>query len=190
MRTAAFAIALLMSGAAIAQTTTTTTVTQPDLDVDANVGVQPDGDLDVDADVDLDKKTTTTTTTTGTAAHGTMNTGTTAQGSWNTGTTASTQGSMSTSTGQTWASSSVPASGAVVQPGNMNPERDARGILVISAPAVVPSGFNGVASTGVGGPLLDAQTGAQIDAADDSYRACTATVTDNCLQTYERGRKD
>jgi hypothetical protein len=43
----------------------------------------------------------------------------------------------------------------------------------------VPIGWNGTSGTAMGGPL---------EAADDSYPACSATITDNCLQTYERGR--
>jgi hypothetical protein len=159
MRTAAFAIALLMSGAAIAQTTTTTT-TQPDVDVNADVGIQPDGDLDVDADVDVDSETVTTTTTHDPMTHTTVTT-----------------------------ASATPASGAVVQPSNADPEHDARGIAVISDAAVVPAGWNGVSGTAMGGPLVDPTTGETVDTADSSYPACTATVTDNCLQTYERGRK-
>ena len=158
MRTAAFAIALLMSGAAIAQTTTTTT-TQPDVDVDADVGIQPDGDLDVDADVDVDTKTVTTTTTHDSAVHSTTMAGVT------------------------------PASGAVVHPSNADPERDARGIAVISDPAAVPAGWNGTTGTAMGGPLVDPATGATVDTTNTSYPACTATVTDNCVQTYERGRR-
>ena len=158
MRTAAFAIALLMSGAAIAQTTTTTT-TQPDVDVDADVGIQPDGDLDVDADVDVGTKTVTTTTAHDTAVHST------------------TMASM------------TPASGVVVQPSNADPEHDARGIAVISDPAVVPAGWNGTTGTAMGGPLVDPATGATVDTTNASYPACTATVTDNCVQTYERGRR-
>lgn len=80
------------------------------------------------------------------------------------------------------------ASGPVVAAGNTNPEHDARGIAVISDPAVVPAGFNGVTGTAMGGPLVDPATGEAIDAADDSYPNCTAEVTDNCLQAYERGR--
>ena len=75
---------------------------------------------------------------------------------------------------------------AVQQPGNTNPEHDARGIAVISDPAVIPAGYNGTAGTAVGGPLIDPATGAEM--APDSYPACTAEITDNCLQTYERGR--
>ena len=155
MKTAAFAIALLMSGAAFAQT-----VTQPDVDVDADVGIQPDGDLDVDADVDVDTKTTTTTTTTTT--HSGMT--------------------------HTMASTATPASGQIVQPSNADPEHDARGIAVISEAAVVPAGWNGVQGTAVGGPLVDPATGETFAAADAAYPACSATVTDNCVQAYERGR--
>jgi hypothetical protein len=162
MKTTALAIALLMSGAAIAQTTTyTTTTTQPELDVDADVDVQPDGDLDVDADVDVDKEVVTTTHTTTT--HDT--------------------GMPSTSMPTTLASS-----GVVVQPSNANPERDARGIAVISDPATVPAGWNGTVNTGTGGPLVDPVSG-EADGNDDSYPACSRTVTDNCLQTYEVGRR-
>jgi hypothetical protein len=81
------------------------------------------------------------------------------------------------------------ATGSLAQPGNGNPERDARGIAVISDPAVVPAGWNGTAAgSAMGGPELDPATGEP--AAPETYPACTATVTDNCLQTYERGRKD
>ena len=82
----------------------------------------------------------------------------------------------------------APASAAIVQPSNADPERDARGIAVISAAAVVPAGFNGISGTAVGGPLVDPATGETVDSSSDSYPACTATLTDNCLQTYERGR--
>ncbi len=78
---------------------------------------------------------------------------------------------------------------AVVEPSNSDPERDARGIAVISAAAVVPAGWNGTAAgAAMGGPELDPATGEAVAARD--YPACTATVTDRCLQTYERGRKD
>jgi hypothetical protein len=77
--------------------------------------------------------------------------------------------------------------GAVVEPSNAAPERDARGIAVISAAAVVPPGWNGTAAgEAMGGPELDSVTGEAV--APESYPACTRTVTDKCLQTYERGR--
>ena len=82
---------------------------------------------------------------------------------------------------------SLASAGALVEPSNSNPERDARGIPVISAAAVVPAGWNGTAAgEAMGGPELDAVTGEPV--APESYPACTATVTDKCLQTYERGR--
>ncbi len=76
---------------------------------------------------------------------------------------------------------SAPVSAAVVQPSNANPEEDARGISVISDVAFVPPGYNGVAATAMGGP---------VEGDDESYPPCTAERTDNCTQTYERGRSD
>jgi hypothetical protein len=83
----------------------------------------------------------------------------------------------------------VAATDSVVQPSNASPERDARGIAVISASAIVPAGWNGVVGTGeaMGGPLLDPATGEPM-ADTTAYPACTRTVTDHCLQTYERHR--
>jgi hypothetical protein len=78
------------------------------------------------------------------------------------------------------------ATAQVIEPSNANPERDARGIAVISAAAVAPAGWNGIPASAMGGPELDAVTGEAV--APDSYPACTASVTDRCLQTYERGR--
>jgi hypothetical protein len=79
------------------------------------------------------------------------------------------------------------AAGAIVEPGNNDPERDARGIAVISAAAMVPAGWNGTAAgAAMGGPELDPATGEP--AAERRYPACTASVTDRCVQTYERGR--
>lgn len=139
MKSAAFAIALLVSGAAVAQTypstdttTTTTTTTMPD---------------------------TTTTTTPNTPM----------------------PDAMSTDTSMTM----TPATGQVVQPSNADPEHDARGIAVISDSAVAPAGFNGGAA--VGGPV-DTSNALATQPATEDYPACTTTVTDNCLQTYERGR--
>jgi hypothetical protein len=175
MRTAAIAIALLLSGAAYAQTTTTT---QPDVDLD--VGVQPDGDPDVDLDVGTKTRTTTHN------ADGTMTTTTTSTAN-SAGDMPDTTTTMPT-TGTTMAGA-MPAGGQVVAPSNANPEHDARGIAVISDPAVVPAGFNGTGGTGVGGPMVDPATGATMTGADASHPPCSKTVTDNCVQTYERGRR-
>ena len=76
----------------------------------------------------------------------------------------------------------------VVQPSNAAPERDARGIAVISAPAVVPIGYNGTTGEAMGGPLLDPTTGQAVDTST-TMKPCTRSVTDHCLQTYERGRR-
>jgi hypothetical protein len=92
-----------------------------------------------------------------------------------------------TGAGATLASNDMAAGARLVEPSNANPERDARGIAVISAAAVVPPGWNGIAAgEAMGGPLLDPATGEAM--APESYPACTASVTDKCLQTYERGR--
>jgi hypothetical protein len=80
----------------------------------------------------------------------------------------------------------APIGDRIVEPSNADPERDARGIAVISAAAVVPAGYNGFPSTAMGGPLVDADGNAITDA-EASYPPCTASVTDNCIQLYERG---
>lgn len=82
----------------------------------------------------------------------------------------------------TWAAST----GTSVAPGNADPERDARGIAVISDPASAPAGFN--QQPGMGGPVADPSQPPPSQPATDSYQACSRTVTDNCVQTYERGR--
>ena len=146
MKPAIFAVALMLGGAAIAQTTTPQTTPSPDA----------------------------TNTPTGTM--------TDHRGMGHSTTPASTTATTT---------SAAPASGTVVSAGNENPKRDARGIKVMSDPAVVPAGFNGVAdSGGMGGPLVDPATGETVDAAAPaSTPACTAEITDSCLQTYERGRR-
>ena len=74
------------------------------------------------------------------------------------------------------------AGGAAVAPGNTNPETDARGIPVISAPAVAPQGWNG------NGPPAAAGSPAPAMGAATDLPPCSRTVTDRCVQTYERGR--
>jgi len=80
----------------------------------------------------------------------------------------------------------APAGGQTVQPSNANPELDARGIPVISDPATVPGGFN--APPGMGGPDADPSSPPPSQPATENYPPCTREVTDNCVQTYERGR--
>lgn len=142
MKTTAFALALLMSGAALAQ-----------IDVAAeSQAYEGDGQF------------TTVFETEGTA------------------------GAAYVATDTPGTPVALASAGAVVEPSNANPERDARGIAVISAAAVVPAGWNGTAAgAAMGGPELDAVTGEAV--APDSYPACTASVTDKCVQTYEVGRR-
>jgi hypothetical protein len=161
MKCTAFALALLLGGAAYAQTGGTDMAGTAPYDGDG-VATQP---YETDA-----------------ATAGQSDTAMAA------GTDAATADQADTAT--TLASNMPAASGAVVEPGNANPRRDARGIRVISAAATVPAGWNGVAGTGeaMGGPLLDPATGEPIAEAPAAYPACAATVTDRCLQTYERRR--
>lgn len=141
MKTAAFTIALLMGGAALAQTYPSTTTTAP-----------PE-DTAVPAETTMPAESTMQTPTTAPAP-------------------------MTTAMEQT------------VQPGNTDPEHDARGIAVISDPATAPAGFNQPAgtTTSVGGPLVDPSAALATQPATESYPPCTREVTDNCVQTYERGR--
>ena len=157
MRTAALAIALLMGSTAIAQTYETTTTTT-EPEVDVDADIGVQPDGDLDVDADVDVDTEPTPTTT---THATTHT--------------------------TPMATTTPASGAVVQPSNADPEHDARGIAVISDPALVPTGFNGLTAAAMGGPLVDPTTGQPVQAADASYPPCTADVTDNCVQTDEVG---
>ena len=165
MRTTAIAIALLLSGTAIAQTTT-------DADMTTDTEVTTQADITTDADPMATDMSTSTEVTT----------------DMTTSTDPAMPATTDMSTGTTLAANTVPASPAIVQPGNGDPEHDARGIAVISDPAIVPAGFNGITGTAVGGPLVDPVSGETVESADASYPACTATVTDNCLQTYEVGR--
>lgn len=98
--------------------------------------------------------------------------------------------SQPSTTDQTAIATSAAPAGTVVEPSNANPRRDERGIPVISMAAVVPAGWNGVpdTGTGMGGPLLDPNTGQPVSDTG-SYPACSRSVTDKCVQTYERHRR-
>ena len=77
-------------------------------------------------------------------------------------------------------------------PGNAAPERDARGIPVVSDPADVPAGANQatpVAPGAVFTPNPDQQSVFTPRPASETYPACSRTVTDNCVQAYERGSR-
>ncbi|HEX8641004.1 MAG TPA: hypothetical protein VF704_07580, partial [Allosphingosinicella sp.] len=77
-------------------------------------------------------------------------------------------------------------SGQTVAPGNSAPERDARGIPVVSDPAAAPAGFNQPPQ--VGGTGASPSSTPPSQPATENYPACSRTVTDNCVQSYERGR--
>jgi hypothetical protein len=86
--------------------------------------------------------------------------------------------------------------GAVAQqtvaPANDAPERDARGIPVISDPATAPAGTNEAVTIQPGATVVanpNAQAAFTTRPADQEYPACSRTVTDNCVQTYERGSR-
>src|SRR5690348_1917748 len=88
---------------------------------------------------------------------------------------------------QTTTTTTTTATSQTSQPSNSAPERDARGIPVISDPATVPAGFNN--PPGMGGPMVDASQPPASQPATMNYPACSRTVTDHCVQTYERGRR-
>ena len=75
--------------------------------------------------------------------------------------------------------------GQTVAPGNTAPERDARGIPVISDPAVAPAGFNQPPQPGGTGVPASATPAPMTDSGPTP--PCSRTVTDNCIQTNERG---
>ena len=75
--------------------------------------------------------------------------------------------------------------GQTVAPGNQAPERDARGIPVVSDPAEAPAGFNQPPQVGGTGASPSSPPAAQ--PANENYPICSRTVTDNCVQAYERG---
>ena len=83
--------------------------------------------------------------------------------------------------------------GAAVAPGNSAPERYARGIPVVSDPATAPAGVNGpVPTAGANVQVVPAPNqGAAFatQASTENYPVCSRTVTDNCVQNYERGAR-
>ena len=78
--------------------------------------------------------------------------------------------------------------GTTVAPGNTAPERDARGIAVISAEATAPPGYNQPAQTGPAGTVQPTPTVSSMGSAGQ-LPPCTKKVTDRCTQTYERGAR-
>ena len=81
------------------------------------------------------------------------------------------------------------ATPTTVAPSNASPERDARGIPVISDAATAPAGANQAVVVPPGAQVIPNPNQAatfQTQASTESYPACSRTVTDNCVQTYER----
>jgi hypothetical protein len=77
-----------------------------------------------------------------------------------------------------------------VAPGNAAPERDARGIPVVSDPAVAPAGTNQPVVVPPGAQLVANPNQAAAFATQPSTGEkppCSRTITDNCTQTYEVG---
>lgn len=71
--------------------------------------------------------------------------------------------------------------------GDTPPERDARGIPVISAPAEAPPGANQMITVPPGAPVVAAPNQQAVFASrmsTENYPACTAEITDNCVQAY------
>lgn len=84
------------------------------------------------------------------------------------------------------------AGGQTVAPGNQAPERDARGIPVVSDPAQAPAGANQPVSAPPGAQVVvspNQSAAFQTQPAAKEYPPCTREVTDGCVQTYERGSR-
>ena len=73
-----------------------------------------------------------------------------------------------------------------VAPGNSAPERDARGIPVVSDPATAPAGANQPAPTGRAVPAPNQAAAFATQPSTGEKPPCSRTITDNCTQTYER----
>ena len=76
-------------------------------------------------------------------------------------------------------------------PASTAPARDARGIPVVSNPAEAPPGANQVQTIAPGAVFTPNPNQAQVFTprpAAGEYPACSRTVTDGCVQSYERGR--
>lgn len=71
------------------------------------------------------------------------------------------------------------------------PERDARGIPVVSSQATALSGANQAVTVPAGVQSVPAPNQSAVfatQASTKTYPPCTRDMTDGCVQTYERGR--
>jgi hypothetical protein len=85
------------------------------------------------------------------------------------------------------AMSQTTSAGTPVAPGNSNPERDARGIPVVSDAATAPPGWNAMPGSGM--PVANASAPAPTQGSAGDLPPCSRKVTDHCTQTYERGAR-
>lgn len=79
-----------------------------------------------------------------------------------------------------------------VAPGNQAPERDARGIAVVSDAATAPVGANQMVQVQPGAQVVAAPNQSAVfstQASSKTYPPCSKGVTDGCVQTYERGSR-
>lgn len=82
-----------------------------------------------------------------------------------------------------------PADAPAAAPSSSAPERDARGIPVVSNPAEAPAGANQAPPPGAAVPAPNQQAVFATKPAAGEYPVCSRTVTDGCVQSYERGRQ-
>ena len=83
----------------------------------------------------------------------------------------------------------VAVSASAIAMAQAAPERDARGIAVISTPATAPAGANTMPSVPAGAKVVVSPDQSSVFtpvAASGDLPACSKTVTDRCKQTYER----
>jgi len=79
-----------------------------------------------------------------------------------------------------------------VAPGNTAPRTDSRGVVVVSDPAMAPAGTNQMVTIPPGalvGPNPNQATAFATQPSTGEKPPCSRTVTDNCTQTYEVGRR-
>ena len=80
------------------------------------------------------------------------------------------------------------ASSAGLAQGSESPATDARGIPVVSSPATPPTGANQTVTVPSGATVRVTPDQSAVftpTAASDEVPACSKTVTDRCIQTYE-----
>ncbi len=175
MRSLIFAAALGISSVALAQTTDDSQTTTGTEETTEGQTTGTEG--------------MATGTATGGTATGTMGTTGTMDA---TGTAGTTGADTSMSAGGGMTASTMTGGGGTVAPGNTNPERDARGITVVSDAATAPAGANASVQVTPGARVVASPNQAaafQTQPSTDNYQACSRTVTDNCVQTYERGSR-